>query len=279
MDIQVPKDHPRYLSITVRESLIEATENKVVAPAGLIAHGRGEAFDYLIGEVSPPPAFEAIAAAAEMLLSASHPVLSVNGNAAALNAKELVELSEITGAPLEINLFYRSYEREKAIEKVLKDAGASGVLGIGDSASDRIPEVGSERRRIDPEGIGKADVVFVPLEDGDRTEGLIGMGKKVITVDLNPLSRTAQKANITIVDNLLRCMPLLVEEARKRAGQIHERTAASSEVSRSRTEDRKKETKNPSKDFDNRSNLQASLAFIAERMGKLSGNTSEESDG
>mgnify|MGYP006179153607 CR=1 FL=1 len=35
-----------------------------------------------------------------------------------------------------------------------------------------------ERRRVDPEGIFIADTVFVPLEDGDRTEALAKMGKK-----------------------------------------------------------------------------------------------------
>jgi 4-phosphopantoate--beta-alanine ligase len=35
------------------------------------------------------------------------------------------------------------------------------------------------------------------------------MGKTVITIDLNPLSRTSQTADITIVDNLIRTMPNL----------------------------------------------------------------------
>ena len=55
MDIHVPKDHPRYQSITIREMLVEMADASVVAPAGLIAHGRGEAFDYLFGEDTPPP--------------------------------------------------------------------------------------------------------------------------------------------------------------------------------------------------------------------------------
>jgi len=38
------------------------------------------------------------------------------------------------------------------------------------------------------------------------------MGKTVITIDLNPLSRTARAATITIVDNIVRAMPKLVEE-------------------------------------------------------------------
>ena len=59
-----------------------------------------------------------------------------------------------------------------------------------------------------------ADVVFVPLEDGDRTEALRKIGKEVIAVDLNPLSRTAQWANITIVDNIVRCIPLMIKYAK-----------------------------------------------------------------
>ena len=73
----------------------------------------------------------------------------------------------------------------------------------------------SDRRRGDPRGILIADTVFVPLEDGDRTEALRSMGKTVIAVDLNPLSRTAQLASITIVDNVVRAMPLLISEAKR----------------------------------------------------------------
>jgi 4-phosphopantoate--beta-alanine ligase len=41
------------------------------------------------------------------------------------------------------------------------------------------------------------------------------MKKKVITIDLNPLSRTAQSANISIIDNIVRAMPYLVETTKK----------------------------------------------------------------
>ena len=67
-----------------------------------------------------------------------------------------------------------------------------------------IPELQSERRRVDLSGIMKADTVLVPLEDGDRTEALVKMGKTVVAIDLNPMSRTARSANITIVDNAIR---------------------------------------------------------------------------
>jgi 4-phosphopantoate--beta-alanine ligase len=56
-------------------------------------------------------------------------------------------------------------------------------------------------------GIYDADVVLIPQEDGDRCETLTAMGKKVIAIDLNPLSRTARKATVSIVDNILRAMP------------------------------------------------------------------------
>ena len=70
--------------------------------------------------------------------------------------------------------------------------------------------MGNEKH-IDPRGIAIADTVFVPLEDGDRTEALIRMGKKVIAVDLNPLSRTAVHATICIVDNVVRAIPILIQ--------------------------------------------------------------------
>ncbi|NMC89936.1 MAG: DUF137 domain-containing protein, partial [Methanomicrobiales archaeon] len=48
---------------------------------------------------------------------------------------------------------------------------------------------------------------LVPLEDGDRCEALRAMGKAVVTIDLNPLSRTARTATLTIVDELTRALP------------------------------------------------------------------------
>lgn len=213
--IEILSAHPRAESLRIREKLIEHYERGVVALAGLIAHGRGEAFDYLLGEKTTKPALEAIKAAAAALLTASNPVISVNGNTAALVAEDIVKLAETTGAKIEVNLFYRSYKREKAIKELLEKAGAKKVLGVGNAASARIPELGSERRRVDPKGILIADVILVPLEDGDRTEALVKIGKKVIAIDLNPLSRTAQFASITIVDNIVRAIPALTETAEK----------------------------------------------------------------
>jgi len=211
--IEINPKHPRAESIKVREKLVEANKEGVVAQAGLIAHGRGEAFDYLIGEKTTENATKAIKAAAAVILLAKQPVISVNGNAAALVPEEIVKLAQVTDAKIEVNLYYRTQERELAIKKILQAAGAKEILGIGETASAQIPEINSERRRVDPRGILEADVVLVPLEDGDRAEALRKMGKIVIAIDLNPLSRTAQCASITIVDNIVRALPSLVEEA------------------------------------------------------------------
>jgi len=251
LKVKIPEEHPRVESLRIREKLIEGFESGVVARAGLIAHGRGEAFDYLLGEKTVPPAQEAIKAAAAMLLLAEKPVISVNGNTAALVAEETIALAETVEAKIEVNLFYRTVEREEKIKRILEKAGAKNVLGVGEAASARIPELGSERRRVDPRGILAADVVLVPLEDGDRTEALVNMGKKVIAIDLNPLSRTAQKATITIVDNVVRAMPLLVEMAKKLCNKNRE------------------ELEKILHGFDNGENLGRCINLINERLGEL----------
>jgi len=215
---EIPEDHPRAESLRIRHKIIHGMERNVVAKAGLIAHGRGEAFDYLLGEETTPPARKAIKAAAAALLLSEYPVISVNGNSAALTPREIVELSEVSGAKIEVNIFYRSPERLEAIKKVLEEAGAKEVLGVGETADGEIPEISSVRRVVDRRGILIADTVLVPIEDGDRTQALRKIGKTVIAIDLNPLSRTAQLANITIVDNHIRCMPLLVEEVKRLKG-------------------------------------------------------------
>ncbi len=214
VEIEIPSSHPRATSLKIREKLIKAYEKGLVATAGLIAHGRGEAFDYLLEERTLPFARRAERAAVALLLKAERKVISVNGNAAALCAEELVKLGRLTGAQLEVNLFYRSEEREVAIEKELKLWGASEVLGVGAATSIRIPELMSWRGKVEPRGIASAEVVLVPLEDGDRTAFLRRIGKTVLAIDLNPFSRTAQTASVTIVDNIVRAVPNMVEEAR-----------------------------------------------------------------
>jgi len=212
-DIDVPKSHPRYLSLKYRHNIIEGMRNLIVAEAGLIAHGRGECFDYILGEKTSQPAKNAINAAVAALLIADKPVISVNGNVAALVPEELVNLSKLLDIPLEINLFYRKEGRIEAIKNVLSNAGATDIKGVNEEAMVELEGLESNRRKVD--FIGKADVVMIPLEDGDRTEALKKLNKKVIAVDLNPLSRTALWADITIVDNIIRVVPLMIEVAKK----------------------------------------------------------------
>jgi 4-phosphopantoate--beta-alanine ligase len=209
-DNHIPSNHPRATSLFIRNLLVKGFQSGIVVPEGLLAHGRGEAFDYLMGERTSIYASSAITAASSLLLLANHPVISVNGNSAALCARQLVELANNTESHLEVNLFYTNKEREHLISQTLKQQGAKIVLGT-DNTKVVIPELTSSRRNVDPEGIYKADVILVPLEDGDRTNALINMKKKVITIDLNPLSRTSQSSTISIIDNIVRTIPLLVK--------------------------------------------------------------------
>lgn len=242
----IPRSHPRYASLKTRELIERGVKDGITSLNGLIAHGRGEAFDYLLGEKTHNFAKNAIEAAAAMLLLVKHPVISVNGNTAALVPKELVKLSELADAPLEVNLFHPSSERLRKIKKHLLKHGAKRVFLPEKSCV--IPFFDSQRKYVNPDGIYKADVVFMPLEDGDRTEALIRNGKKVITVDLNPLSRTAQKATITIVDNIIRAMPLLIKQAKQMKKQ--ERKSLLREAHK----------------FDNKRNLAISLKKICQNL-------------
>jgi 4-phosphopantoate--beta-alanine ligase len=120
----------------------------------------------------------------------------------------ILSLATTLDAPLEINLFHPGKQRETAIEKLLKKRGAKTVLKPDGGM---LNNVRSNRQMISSIGQKKADLIFVPLEDGDRTEALITMGKKVITIDLNPLSRTSMRATVTIVDHIARSLPLLID--------------------------------------------------------------------
>ena len=213
--MNIPKSHPRFISLSIREKIIKGYNDGLVAKEGLLAHGRGEAFDYLIGEKTTRTAQTAINAAATALLSAQCPVISVNGNVASLCPKEIVQLAKATKAKIEVNLFYYDENRKKKIAKLLKKAGAEEVLGTNPRLYRKIAGLGSSRRIVDKNGIFTGDVILVPLEDGDRTAALKKAGKTVITFDLNPLSRTAKTADITIVDNIVRGMKLLVSACKK----------------------------------------------------------------
>lgn len=211
--MKIPKNHPRFKSLEIRTRIEEGAKKGITSYGGLLAHGRGEAFDYLLGEKTHAFSREATKAAAAKLLIASHPVISVNGNAAALVPQGLIELSNLLNAPLEINLFHTSISRMKKIKNHLTLLGAKKILLP--QKNERLPFLSSNRKFIHKNGIGKADVVFVPLEDGDRALALRKAKKDVITIDLNPLSRTSVSSSITIVDNIVRAIPSLVATVRR----------------------------------------------------------------
>ncbi len=203
----IPEDHPRYRSLITRERLAECARSGIVSWEGLTAHGRGEAFDYLIGEKTTGSALQAERTAAALLLAAHHPVISVNGNTAALAAPEIAALQKASGAIVEVNLFHRTEERVRQIEELLREAGCDVFSGT----AERLLPLSHDRAWCRREGMYSADVVLVPLEDGDRCEALVQMGKTVIAIDLNPLSRTARSATLTIVDELTRALPQITK--------------------------------------------------------------------
>jgi 4-phosphopantoate--beta-alanine ligase len=217
---EIPADHPRHESLVTRHRIEAGVEAGITSKQGLVAQGRGEAYDYLLGEQTISSADEAERVAAAYLLLADHPVLSVNGNVAALVPGEMVELAESTGAALEVNLFNRTAERMDAIADYLREHGAEDVKGL--AADARIPGLEHERAKVDADGIYEADVVLVPLEDGDRAEALAAMGKTELVIDLNPLSRSAQSAAVPIVDNVVRAVPNITRHARELRGKSRE---------------------------------------------------------
>jgi 4-phosphopantoate--beta-alanine ligase len=126
--------------------------------------------------------------------------------------------------------------------------GAKDVLGRNSDAI--IPGIASDRAKCTKAGIFSADVVLVPLEDGDRAGALVQLGKKVIAIDLNPLSRTARVAQITIVDEVARAIANMI--------------AMWPELSRDEAI-RKKIIS----DFNNRANLTRSLELMCGRLTEL----------
>ena len=248
--VLIPKSHPRHKSLMIREKLVKGFDYGLVAKEGLLAHGRGEAFDYLLGENTGKLAQKALKAASAALLLAENPVISVNGNVAALCPKEIIKLSKIINAKIEVNLFYADQKRKQSIVKTLKKCGAKQVLGTDPKSSKRLSGIDSARRIVDKDGIFASDLVLVPLEDGDRTMALKKAKKKVITFDLNPLSRTAQTANISIIDNVVRGINELIELCIKQSDK------------------NESELKKIVKSFDNKKNLAANISEIKVNLAR-----------
>ena len=213
-DIAADPSHPRYASLLMRHRLEAAAERGMLAGSAMIAHGRGEAFDYLLGERTTTSAMKAARQALAVLQEAKRPVLSVNGNVAALACDDMLRLADVLKCPLEVNIFYRTPERMDAILSYINER--KGALGLevpvlGSAPDAVIPGLKGPRAACHREGILESDVMLVPLEDGDRCHALVAMGKTVVVIDLNPLSRSAQQASITIVDELSRTLKFMLE--------------------------------------------------------------------
>ena len=208
--INVPENHPRFHSLLLRKRITEGMKLGLATEAALLAHGRGEAFDYLIGEKTHDFALDAIKTASALILCAKHPVLSVNGSSASLAGLEIAKLVDLYDQlTVEVNLFYHSEKRSKRITQHLRELGISRVVESCSDSFLELKNVQHARRRMHPEGIARADVVLVALEDGDRCHSLVDAGKTVIVIDLNPMSRSAQAGYVTIVDELTRVLDCL----------------------------------------------------------------------
>lgn len=206
-DFAADPSHPRYQSLLLRHRLEQAEKDGLLAGSAMIAHGRGEAYDYLLGERTIPSAHMATVQAYAALRKAQRPVISLNGNAVALAGESLLMLAERLSCPVEINIFYRTPERMAALIgrlEAIKKEHQIDVQILGAEPNARIPGLEGPRANCTKEGILDSDVIMVPLEDGDRCEALVAMGKTVIVIDLNPLSRSAKMGSITIVDELTR---------------------------------------------------------------------------
>lgn len=240
----IPKSHPRYESLVLRDKIVKAQKEGYLADSAMIAHGRGEAFDYLLGEKTTFPAKRAMYAAVATILLSENPVISVNGNTTALAIDEVIQFAKTVNAKIEINLFYRTDARVEKITELYKKHGYSQILGTKDDDIKYLKSIKNERASASKTGIYSADTVLVPLEDGDRAEILSKTGKKTITIDLNPLSRTSQTSNISIVDNVVRAFPFMTEIAKDL-----------------KTQD-KQLLINMVNDFDNKENLKESLKLF-----------------
>ncbi|MCS5533776.1 MAG: phosphopantothenate/pantothenate synthetase [Candidatus Poseidoniaceae archaeon] len=244
-DFAADKSHPRYQSLLMRHRLEMAAKAGMLADSALIAHGRGEAYDYLLGEKTIPSAHDATMEALAHLQNANSAVISLNGNTIALAGTELMQLASHLNIPVEVNIFYRTPERMSALLSHLykiKNDNDLDVEILGENPDAKIPGLEGPRANCCEKGIYDSDVILVPLEDGDRCEALVAMGKTVLVIDLNPLSRSARMGSVTIVDELLRVANNLL-------------TGAMQEIIRT-----------PRPNYDNNQHLQAAIDHITSTL-------------
>ncbi|MAH98676.1 MAG: phosphopantothenate/pantothenate synthetase [Euryarchaeota archaeon] len=229
--MEIPNTHPRKLSLESRQKIVDGAMDGLLADSAMIAHGRGEAFDYLLGERTTQSASRAIIEASARLASAVNPVISVNGNTVLLAGEDAIRVAAVLGCSIEVNLYYRTPERVSGLISLLEEqriavssrGSPSGFVGDWTEAVGKVSFLGLDpnfrilglegpRSKCTEAGIGLADTILVPLEDGDRCEALVGLGKEVLVIDLNPLSRSSMMASVTIVDEVSRAFKGILSE-------------------------------------------------------------------
>ena len=120
---------------------------------------------------------------------------------------------------------------------------------MGEEPDAEIPNLEHKRALCSQTGTMKADVILVPLEDGDRALALKNMGKTVIAIDLNPMSRTSLTSHISIVDDVVRAIANIVK---------HVEIIIEKEIL-------KEEMKREIDEFNNEKNLQDILEIMKKR--------------
>ena len=237
--VKIPDSHPRKKSLISRNKIVRGASKGLLAESALIAHGRGEAFDYLLGEKTSEIAKLAIREVSARLLAAKNPVISVNGNTVVLAGADFIRIAAALGCPIEVNLYYTTLERVSGLislledqrkEVLLEDSGMGtdwqkkilAVNFLGLETDFKIVGLDGPRANCCKDGIGDADSVLVPLEDGDRCEALVKDSKEVLVIDLNPLSRTARMATVTVVDEVSRASKEIFKEVTKKKSSPNE---------------------------------------------------------
>ncbi|UCC40794.1 MAG: DUF137 domain-containing protein, partial [Candidatus Aminicenantes bacterium] len=71
---------------------------------------------------------------------------------------------------------------------------------------------------------------LIPLEDGDRAMALKTMGKTIIAIDLNPLSRTSKASDVTIVDDVVRALPRIIHHIKSVGGEKTSKNAMMKDI-------------------------------------------------
>jgi len=220
---RIPDSHPRKKSLESRQKIVDGSSMGLLADSAMIAHAE-ERLSTICSErgprSQPERPFVRVRLASGM---PEGPVISVNGNTTVLAGDGAIRLAAVLGCPIEVNLYYRTPSRVKGLISLLEELrlnvsqeaapdgfygdwkeAVEGVSLLGESPNFKIEGLEGPRSNCTAEGIGGADTILVPLEDGDRCEALITLGKEVLVVDLNPLSRSARMASVTIVDEVSR---------------------------------------------------------------------------